>query len=176
MASTSTAGLPPALVSDQATAAIDSAGRLRIGRWGRDRFLSEHLVAARQNLALVVDHGRPAPGLDANAAGQWGSPRNQFQYTGRSALGGDRSGNLIYIAGNNLRLHTLASALLDAGAVTGMELDIHNGMQLFSTWQVGTDAPPVPTRLLPTMTPAANRYLVADQRDFFYFTVRRPAP
>lgn len=164
----------PALISGQATAAIDAAGRLRVGQWGRDLHLADQLVAARQNLALVVDHNQLAAGLDANAAGQWGSPKNQFQYTGRSGLGVDPRGNVLYIAGNNLTLHTLASALLDAGAVTGMELDIHNGMQSFSTWEPGTHATLTPTRLLPTMTPPADRYLKPDQRDFFYVTTRSP--
>lgn len=162
------------LVDGQATAAIDSTGRLRVGQWGRDRDLADHLVAARQNLALVVYHGHLATGLDANAAGQWGSPKNQFQYTGRSGLGVDTRGNLLYVAGSNLTLHTLATTLLDAGAVTGMELDIHNGMQSFATWESGAHATLKPTRLLPTMTPPADRYLVADQRDFFYLTTGSP--
>ena len=162
----------PALVRGQATAAIDSTGRLRIGQWGRDRILADHVVAARQNLALVVDHGHLAPRLDANASGQWGSPKNQFQYTGRSGLGLDSRGNLLYLAGNSLTLHTLATALLDAGAVTAMELDIHNGLQSFSTWEPGGRGALVPTRLLPTMTAPADRYLKPDQRDFFYLTTR----
>ena len=162
----------PALVRGQAAAAIDSTGRLRVGQWGRDHTLADHLVAARQNLTLVVDHGHLAAGLDANAAGQWGSPKNQFQYTGRSGLGLDSRGDLLYVAGNSLTLHTLASALLNAGAVTAMELDIHNGLQSFSTWEPGSHGTLAPARLLPTMTRPADRYLKPDQRDFFYLTTR----
>ncbi len=77
----------PALVRGQATAAIDSTGRLRVGQWGRDRILADHLVAARQNLALVVDHGHLAPGLDANASGQWPAPAVRHLQCGQSAGG-----------------------------------------------------------------------------------------
>ena len=41
--------------------------------------MSRHVVAVRQNLALIVDHGRPAPGLDANSGKRWGSYENQHQ-------------------------------------------------------------------------------------------------
>lgn len=164
----------PALISGQATAAIDAAGRLRVGQWGRDPQLADQLVAARQNLASVVDYSQLAAGLDANVAGRWGSPKNQFPYTSSSGLGVDARGKVLYIVGNNLTLHTLASALLDAGAVTGMELDVRNGMQSFSTWEPGTHATLTPIRLMPTMTPPADRYLKPDRCDFFYLTTRSP--
>jgi hypothetical protein len=159
----------PPLLDGQATAAIDDRGRLTVGQWGRDLTMGAHLIAARQNLQLVVDRGRPVQDLGHNAHGQWGSPKNQFQYTSRSGLGVDARGNLIYVAGADMNLDTLAAALVDAGAVRGMELDIHNGMTFLATWQRqqgGITA----TKLLPTMTPTAQRYLAPDQRDFFYIT------
>jgi len=159
------------LIGGQATAAIDDTGRLSVGQWGRDLHMHPHLVAARQNLQLIVDHGQPVPGLEANANGQWGSPKNQFQYTARSALGTDGSGNLIYVAGKNMNLQTVATALADAGAVRGMELDIHNGMQSFSSWRSHTPGAAQPDKLLPTMSRSADRYLSPDQRDFFYVTL-----
>ena len=164
------------LIDGQATAAIDDHGHLTVGRWGRDLTMNPHLVAARQNLELIVDHVRPVPGLDANANGQWGSPKNQFQYTARSGLGTDSSGNVVYVAGNNMNLRTLATALADAGAVRGMELDIHNGMQSFASWRPGPQGTPAPSKLLPTMTRPADRYVSPDQRDFFYLTVANFRP
>lgn len=164
---------PVALVAGEATAAIDDSGRLSVGQWGRDISMNDHLVAARQNLALIVDDGHVAAGLDLNAHGQWGSPKNQYQYTGRSALGVDRRGNLLYVVGRDLNLVTLAHAMVDLGAVRGMELDIHNGMQTFSTWSVQPHHSPVATKLMPGLNPPADRYLTADQRDFFYLTAKR---
>ncbi len=45
---------PRPLVDGQATAAIDDTGRLTVGAWGRDLHAGPHLVAARQNLELIV--------------------------------------------------------------------------------------------------------------------------
>lgn len=124
----------PPLVDGQATAAVDDQGRLTVGQWGRDLTAGPHLVGARQNLQLVIDGGRPVADLGANSHGQWGSPQNQFQYTSRSGLGVDKAGNLVYVAGTDMNLDTLAAALVDAGAVRGMELDIHNGLTFFASW------------------------------------------
>lgn len=163
----------PALVDGLATAAIDDRGQLTVGQWGRDLSMNPRLVAARQNLQLIVDHGRPVPDLRTNGQGQWGSPKNQFQFTPRSALGVDAEGNLVYVAGADLSLETLATALADAGAVRGMELDIHRGMTFLATWQPGPGGPR-PIKLLPTMSRSPYRYLVPDQRDFFYLTATTP--
>lgn len=161
------------LVPGRATAAIDNSGRITVGQWGRDLLPGPRWVAARQNLDLIVDGGQLMPGLDLNRHGRWGTPKSQFQYTGRSALGIDRSGNLIYIAGDGLTLHTVAVALKEAGAVSGMELDIHRGMQAFASW-MPVQGHIEPVKLLPTLLPRSDRYLVADQHDFFYLTVRPP--
>jgi hypothetical protein len=159
------------LLAGEATVTIDHRGRVDVGQWGRDVGAGPQLVAARQNLQLVVDHGRPVPDLRQNAHGQWGSPGNQFQYTSRSGLGVDGHGDLVYVAGTNLTLDTLAAALADAGAVRGMELDIHNDYTFFAAWVPVPKGPAAPTKLLPTMLRPADRYLVADQRDFFYLTL-----
>ena len=112
------------------------------------------------------------PGIDVNSRGQWGSRKNQFQYTGRSALGVDKAGNLIYVAGRQMNLHIIADALVGAGAIRGMELDIHGGLQSFSSWRPSRGGSVRPTKLLPSMTRSARRYLKPDQRDFFYITQR----
>ena len=53
-----------------------------------------------------------------------------------------------------------------------MELDIHSAMVSFSSWAPNASGRVEPTRLLPTMTRPADRYLDPDQRDFFYLTLR----
>jgi hypothetical protein len=161
----------PPLVTGEATAAIDDRGRLAVGEWGRDVRMSPHLVAARQNLRLIVDHGRKVADINTNSYGQWGTPKNQFQYTARSALGIDKGGNVLYVAGTQLNLDTLCTALTEVGAIRAMELDIHTGMTSFSSWAPSPTGGMSPTKLLPTMTSPANRYLVPDQHDFFYLTV-----
>jgi hypothetical protein len=161
------------LVDGQASVVIDRQGRITVGEWGRDVRMSADVAAVRQNLALVVDGGHPVSGLSGNAGGRWGSARNQYQYTWRSGLGLDVQGNLMYVAGNKMNLTTLAAAMVDAGIVRGMQLDIHTGMASFSSWRPEPHrGPAVPTKLLPAMTRPAGRYLLADQRDFFYLTAR----
>lgn len=164
----------PALKPGQATAVIDSHGRLDVGAWGRDVGSSSDVAAARQNLALVVDDGQPAVGLDSNANHQWGYRDNQHQFTYRSGMGVDRSGNLVYVAGPGMTLSVLAQALADAGAVRAMELDVHHDFPFFAVWEHagGSDRA---TKLLGSMASSADRYLRPDQRDFFYLTIAKTA-
>jgi hypothetical protein len=71
------------------------------------------------------------------------------------------------------QLHTLATlgaAMAQAGVVTGMELDIHSGLQFFSTWRNDGSGTRQPQRPRPTMVGPSERYVQPDTRDFFYFT------
>lgn len=159
------------LIDGQASAVITTDGRIRIGAWNQDVWMTPGVTAVRQNLHLIVANGHPEPGLTNNADGTWGSAKNQLQYTWRSGLGIDSNGNLIYVAGGGLTLETLAKTLAQAGAIQGMELDIHYGQVNFSSWRPqGTNS--VPTKLLPNMPNSADRYLNPDQRDFFYLTIK----
>ncbi|KPH21111.1 hypothetical protein AN948_03405 [Rhodococcus sp. ADH] len=165
-----------ALREGLASAVVDSAGHLRVEQWGRDDAMGPSISAVRQNLALIVDHGAAVEGLDGNSDNRWGSAQNQLQYTQRSALGTTASGDLIYIAGGAMNLSTLARALVDAGAVTGMELDIHSGMTMFSSWVPDMSGVLAPTALMPDIQQDPNRYLAPDRRDFFYITLSEPTP
>jgi hypothetical protein len=159
------------LIDGKASAVIDGAGHLTVGQWGRDVRMDSYIRAVRQNLTLIVDHGLVVSGLDRNPDGSWGTVRNQLQYTWRSALGVTRTGDTVYVAGDKLNLVTLAAALQQAGAVAGIELDIHSGMQFFSTWTSAASGAPQPQRLMTAMVGPPDRYLQPDQRDFFYVTV-----
>ncbi|MEU0794110.1 phosphodiester glycosidase family protein [Amycolatopsis sp. NPDC005961] len=165
-------GIP--LKNGMASLVIDKSGVANVALWGRDAQLTPDTAAVRQNLELIVDGGRPVPGLSGNPAGQWGSAKNQFQFTWRSGLGVDAQGKLLYVAGDQLTLTALANALSTAGAVRGMELDIHGGMVSASLFRPDL-AGSAPTTLTPDMPTAADRYLSADQRDFFAVTARSGA-
>jgi hypothetical protein len=161
------------LVSGQASLVIDDRGDMTVGQWGRDVSMNSHVAAVRQNLDLVVDGGKPVAGLSVNAHGRWGSAKNQYQYTWRSGVGIDAAGNFIYVAGNSMNLTTFAAAMADAGIVRGMQLDIHTGMASFAWWMPAAGGrSSAATKLLPAMTRPADRYLVPDQRDFVYLTLR----
>jgi hypothetical protein len=91
---------------------------------------------------------------------EWGSTHIQVQYTWRSGLGVDAAGNLIYVGGGGMNLTTLAAALMQAGAVRGMQLDIHTEMVDFLTYPVGADHAAYGVKLMPDMAGGANRYLL----------------
>jgi hypothetical protein len=157
-----------------ASLVIDRSGVATVALWGRDAHMTSQVAAVRQNLELIVDGGKPVSGLSGNPAGQWGSARNQFQFTWRSGVGVDAQGRLVYVAGNQLTLTAMANALSAAGVVRGMELDIHGGMvscNLFRPDVAGS----APRTLVPSMPTAPDRYLSADQRDFFAVTARSGA-
>ncbi|MGW6278539.1 phosphodiester glycosidase family protein [Kribbella sp. NPDC055071] len=157
------------LVDGRASVVILRDGSAQVGTWNQTVRMSPDVVAVRQNLDPVIVNGRVVDGLTTNANGRWGTVRSQFQYTWRSGLGTDAHGNLVYVAGNKLTLATLASAMHQAGIVQGMELDIHAAMVSF-TIETPTTAGVSSKRLLDSMNSPTDRYLVDDQRDFFYLT------
>jgi hypothetical protein len=170
---TSESGAAVPLVDGRASAVIDKTGTVQIGAWNQTVRMTPDVVAVRQNLDMVIVNGKIANGLADNATGAWGSTRSQFQYTSRSGLGTDANGNLIYVAGDGLTLATLASAMHQAGIVNGMELDIHSAMVSFNIEQPVSGNLSVNSRkLLPSMSSPVDRYLSADQRDFFYVVAR----
>jgi len=87
-------------------------------------------------------------------------------------LGVDAAGSLVCVAGANLNLVTLADALIQPGAVRGMQLDIHNEMVAFLSYPGGAAHVGNGVKLLPDMPGSLDRYLVPGQRDFFAVTQR----
>jgi len=164
-----TAAVP--LVNGAASLVLDDKGQVRIGAWGRDVSMTPHVSAVRQNLSLIVDGGSPVAGLDKNVGRRFGSVKSQFEYTWRSGLGVDAKGDVIYVAGQHLTLVTLARAMSQAGVQRGIELDIHPHMVSFNI-ERHTAAGLRPVHLLSSMDEPTDRYLQADQRDFFYATTR----
>jgi hypothetical protein len=156
-----------------ASVVVYADGTATVGQWGRDVALGTNVVAVRQNLDLVVDGGRPVPGLMDGTGRRWGSPENRAQYTWRSGLGVDSQGDLVYVGGANLNLAALADALVQAGVTHGMQLDMHHAMVDFLSYPNGaTDRSSTGVKLLPDMDGSTDRYLVPDQRDFFAVTLR----
>jgi hypothetical protein len=158
-----------------ASLVISRGGRLTVGEWGRDVRPGPDVAEVRQNLALIVDAGRPVPGLATNPGLRWGDSGNQGQYTWRSGLGVDAVGNLYYVAGDQLTLSTLARALAATGAVRAMELDIHPEMVNMFVYGHPVHGAPATTRLMSAMHEPLNRYLTPDQRDFIAL-YQRAAP
>jgi hypothetical protein len=148
-------------------------GRINILNWTHGAKAPHDVLYARQNLPLIVDRGRPNPRLSTGAS--WGATVGNAILVWRSGIGIDRHGNLIYAAGDDQTAESLAGALIRAGAVRAMELDINSYWVSFITYG-GWDALN-PANLLPDMVRPATRYLTPDDRDFFAVYLRRhPLP
>jgi hypothetical protein len=163
---------PVPLVDGQASLVLRAHGLADVGAWGSDVHLGDDVTAVRQNLALVVDHGKPVPGLHHKFTGAWGSPRWQLQYTNRSGIGITRDHALVYVAGAELDTASLGEALAEVGAVRAMELDIHANNPTFNFFDPSrTGVPVVGAKLAPWMKSSSTRFLAPDKRDFFAVTI-----
>lgn len=142
-------------------------GSVALGEWGRDVRMTPEVVAVRQNLRLIVDHGRADPGLARNEHGEWSTWLNQGLYTWRSGVGIDRNGALVYVAGDALTLEALGSALERGGAVRAMELDIHEEWVTFDVYEPDHGPALVRARkLMPGMAGDPRHFLEPFERDF----------
>jgi hypothetical protein len=151
-----------AMRDGQATLVGYTNGRVDVVSWSYGRTIPAGVSFARQNLPLLVNEGRPSPNLESS---EWGATVGNAVLVWRSAVGVDARGNLIYVAGEDQSVRSIANALVRAGAVRGMELDINSFWTSFITYG-GPDAES-PKNLLPGMERSDTRYLEPDDRDFF---------
>lgn len=163
---------PRPLVDGQASLVLHASGLPEIGAWGTQVRMGPDVISVRQNLELIVDNGRPDPGLRTDITDKWGKRRWQLQYTNRSGLGITADNALVYVSGSNLTTESLGRALADVGSIRAMELDIHASnptFNFFSSTQAGASSV-TGTKLVPAMLSSSKRYLAPDQRDFFVVT------
>ena len=152
------------------TIAIDAAGTWAMGQWGSPNFPPRgfSVVSARQNLGALVWNGRvTAAALSPNWR-QWGDPLHEVPTVARSGLGVDANGNLLYVATMQPTLAgPLARALVAAGAVTGMELDINPFWPILGAPFTPLHQPgPMPVQL-PMSEHSPTIYATGWTRDFF---------
>jgi hypothetical protein len=151
------------LQNGMATIVRYTNGRVNVIRWSSGSTAPPDVSFARQNLALIVNHGKPNPAL--NDSSQWGATLGNAALVWRSAVGVDRHGNLIYAAGPDQGLSSLASTMIHAGAVRAMELDINTYWTSFISYRYPGARDPA--NLLASMDRSPLRYLSPDDRDFF---------
>jgi hypothetical protein len=151
------------MVDGLATLVGHRDGSVNILAWTHGPTAPGSIAFARQNLPLIVDHGQPNPNLSDGP--EWGATLGNAILVWRSAIGIDAHGDLIYAAGNDQTVGSLARALVHAGAVRAMELDINSYWVSFITYGFpgGLD----PKNLLPDMERSPSRYLTPEDRDFF---------
>jgi hypothetical protein len=138
-------------------------GKVDVIPWSGGPTAGPNVLYARQDLPLIVDHGRRNPNLSDGP--EWGATLGNAVLVWRSAVGVDRHGNLIYAAANDMTVGSLANVMLHAGAVRAMEMDINAYWPSFITYRAPGAAHPA--NLLPDMVRSPYRYLTPDDRDFF---------
>lgn len=158
------------LVAGQGTVIAYKDGSVDVTSWHGGASVGPDVVLARQNLPLIVSSGRPNP--DLNATREWGATLGNAVRVWRSALGIDSHGNLIYLAAPGQTAPSLADAIIQAGAVRAVQLDINATWPSFITYSSPGGRGAV--KLVPNRQQTADRYLVPDDRDFFVVYQRAP--
>ena len=113
------------LRSGLASLVIDTGGYAQVGVWGSTvPGPGETVASVRQNLPPLVLNGQLSP-----SAGNWPAwgPPSAGSHGCRRSGGEDASGNLLYAAAMASLPADMGAALVSAGAVTAMELDINPG-------------------------------------------------
>ena len=139
-------------------------GSMTVGLWGRDASMTPDVVGVRQQRKLMIDGGRIAPDIDSLFA--WGLTDGGNTYVRRSGVGVTADGDLVFVLGPVLSPRSLAEALLRAGAVRAMELDINISWPSFMAYDSAADpANPRPFKWGDFPRPA-ERYYSPSARDF----------
>ena len=161
-----------------ASLVIYRSGKATVGMWGRDVRMTPAVVAVRQNLNLLVDHGAPVPGLSPYDTSAWGSTLGGTPNVWRSGLGVTADGALVYVSGPALNVVQLAELLQRAGAVRAMELDINPFWTVFAAYSAPTGVQASAANgadLLPGMTGGPSRFFdPAWARDFVTMSATTP--
>ena len=112
--------------------------------------------------------------LDVVIQGSWGGTFNSVTDTWRTGLGIDPAGNLVFVEGPCLSPRLVGQALVDGGAVRGMELDVNPNWPTFDYYTASDSGSPVLTahKLLPNESHDADHYFFDQTRDFFSVHLR----
>jgi hypothetical protein len=146
-----------------------SDGVTNIGAWdagvpspGRPVF------SVLQNQRLLVDHGVAAATVSDCVLKCWGGTIGLLTVVARSGLGITANGQLVWAAGEHLSPSSLAAALLGAGAVRAIELDI-NPWWVAGYLYVHRMGGPSPLPLVPGQRGVTGEFLRPYSRDFLAF-------
>lgn len=145
-----------------ASLVIDTAGHAQIGAWGSGVPAPGTAVySVRQNLGLLVSGGQPSS--SSSDWPIWGATLGGGEDVARSALGETASGDLVYAGSMSTTPADLAAALVSAGVVSAMELDINpEWVQLDVASETGGPL----SAAIPGQARPADQYLVGWTRDF----------
>lgn len=129
--------------------------------------LDANILAVRQNGPFLIKNSKITPFVE-QGPDTWGRTTTNSMYTWRSGLGITKNGNLIYAVGNSLIPKTLAQALLNAGAINALQLDINPFWVRFILYAAKGNATYNYFPLLTSMQNGGYEYLHGYNKDFFY--------
>ena len=155
------------LVNGAASVVYYKNGSVKIGEWGRDFTMNSTIAGVRQNLKLLVDHGKVSSSANSDVMSKWGATLTGGYYVWRSGIGITKDGRIVYVYGSALNAQDLGVLLRRAGAVEGMQMDINPAWMKFDYYQAKTSpSDPVPVPLLPNQQPSPYSYYTPSTRDF----------
>jgi hypothetical protein len=155
------------MVDGQATLAIDSAGHMTVGKWGRDIDPNSDIVVARQNLALIIDHGQSR--VRDGDGFRWGATTHGESAAWRSAIGERADGSLVYIGSPGLTAQAMADTLISAGVKRAMVLDMNNWWVAGFYFKHDASGAPLCHKLDPNIQEGCDRFLNRYKRDSLQF-------
>jgi hypothetical protein len=137
-----------------------------IGAWQQGvPSAGERVFSVLQNQLLLVDKGVAAATVSDCILTCWGATVGGVTTTARSGLGITAGGELVWAAGEALTPALLAQALIDAGVVRAVELDI-NPDWVAGYLYVHHASGPVPEPVVPGQLGISGQLLAPDSRDF----------
>ena len=141
-------------------------GTTNIGSWDAGvPGTQKHVFSVLQNQGLLVDRGVAPASVSSCIITCWGATIGGRTSVARSGIGITQSGQLVWAAGEQLVPSELASALIGAGVVRAVELDIN------PDWVAGYlyehhSSGPAGVPLVPGQLGIAGRFLQPYSRDF----------
>jgi hypothetical protein len=159
------------MVNGLATVVSYANGTVDIVDWTAGTTPGPDVVAARQNLSMLVDGGSPTPA--SATGGLWGVTLGGVPAVWRTGLGIDAKGNLIYVAAPAQTAASLAQILVQLGSVRAMQLDINPEWPIFVTY--GGPGAASPALIVPNPNQISTRFLYSSTKDFFALFERVPA-
>jgi len=153
------------LLAGQATLAIDRAGRLFIGEFGRDLTNDGTWVSLRQNLPLIVDAGVSQVLLKQGT--DWGKNYHNVIFVTRSALCLRSDGRYAYVTVGPVDAPLLGDALVALGCKRAIELDINGTWPTFFSFHPAPGGHITAEFLDKRMGGSRTRYLTGSSKEFF---------
>ena len=143
------------LVNGAASVVYYKNGTIKIGEWGRDFTMNSSIAGVRQNLKLLVDHGKVSADANSDVTTNWGATLGGGYYVWRSGIGITKDGRIVYVYGSALNAQDLGLLLQRAGAVEGMQMDINPAWMKFDYYRAQGES--VQTRLPCRCCPRSSR-------------------